>query len=532
MPIAGAEDTTGPRLLSARARDSESVVASFDEAVSEAGAVVARVTGDDGDLPIAEVFIGQPLPTQVVVRTGSMDLDTSYSLFLDGLQDIAGNPLAGGATAGFTSPAAFAPFTPLVDEDPPAVVEAVATSPTEITVRFSERLAAATVALEDFTLTHAAAGTAPALLSARTESGGRNVILTTEDQQRQEPYLLAVSGVEDTAGNAIDPVSLPVAGFGEFDPPEILWAKAVTPTRVAVKWAEPIQAGSAEQLLNYTINELQVTDVRFGASEEMRGAAFNTVWAPLAADLVILSVTPMTNNASYTVNATGVLDLSGNESSTSASFTGVSQARTVDVVLTYLVSDTATVVGVGAGGSPGTPSRALSPSDFDAQREGLFVLGTALNETGSMHIDDHPFTAALTGFPEEGAPLDGQEPELVDDGSGADAAAGDRLYTVRIDDVPLGSTLSWKAFASFTTAFGSANPEVPGAAFADATPGPSVFSDGQEYPGNDNAVYLVADHDGDGQIVIEALFGDEITFKRKTGFPAFHMVVDVARRRD
>jgi len=67
---------------------------------------------------------------------------------------------------------------------------------------------------------------------------------------------------------------------------------------------------------------------------------------------------------------------------------------------------------------------------------------------------------------------------------------------------------------------------------ADATPGPSVFSDGQEYPGNDNAVYLVADVDGDGKVHVENLFGDEITFKRKTGFPAFHMVTDRGRRRE
>jgi hypothetical protein len=41
---------------------------------------------------------------------------------------------------------------------------------------------------------------------------------------------------------------------------------------------------------------------------------------------------------------------------------------------------------------------------------------------------------------------------------------------------------------------------------------------------------VVADLDGDGKIFIENLFGDEITFKRKTGFPAFHFAVDRARR--
>jgi hypothetical protein len=188
------------------------------------------------------------------------------------------------------------------------------------------------------------------------------------------------------------------------------------------------------------------------------------------------------------------------------------------------------VVGVGAGGSAGVPARALSPSSFDQQREGMFVLGTALNDSGSAPIDSHPFTTALGGFPLEGSPLDGVEPELHDDGQNGDATANDNIYTVLIPDVPLGSTLSWKAFASFTTTFAAANPGFPGAAFADAARGPSVFGDGQEYPGNDNAVLLISDSDGDGRIRIENLFGDEITFKRKTGFPAFHWAIDRARR--
>jgi hypothetical protein len=533
MFVAGQEDTQGPRLLSTRARDSESVVASFDEAVEAIGVgVLARVTSEGDELPVVEVFVGEPLPNQVVVRTGSMELDRSYTLFLSGLRDLAGNDVGPGVTGGFTSPGAFSPFTPLVDDAPPTVQEVTATGPTEITVRFSERVAADSVVLEGFTLSHATGGAAPVLLSVRTGGGGRNAVLTTGEQERQEPYRLAISGVRDVTGNTMDPVTLAVAGFGEFDPPEILWARAVTPTRLAVKWNEPVTAGTAGATQNYLINGLAITAARFGASDELRNAAFNGAWAPLSTDLVILSVAAMTGGGNYTVTATGVRDLSGNESSSQASFTGVSSAPVVDVVLTYLVSDTAQVVGVGPGGAPGTPGRALSPADLDAQREGIFAIGTAITENGQQPVGDHPFTSALAGFPPEGSPLDGPEPELADDGSRGDAVAGDRVHTIVIPNVPLGSTLAWKAFASFTTAFGTANPSYPGAAFADAIPGPSVFADGQEYPGNDNAVYLVADLDGDGRIHIDNLFGDEITFKRKTGFPAFHLAVDRARRRE
>jgi hypothetical protein len=534
MFLAGDDDTRAPALLGVRARDSESVVASFDEAISAVDAgVVVRVTGDGGELSIVEVFVGQPLPNQVVVRTGTMELDAAYSLLVGGVRDAAGNDVGAGVTGGFTSPASLVPFSPLVDEQAPTVLEVVASSPTEVTVRFSERVATGTVALDDFALSHTGAGTAPALVSVRTSGAGQRVILTTEEQERQAPYELAVSGIEDVVGNVMDPVTLAVAGFGEFDPPEVEWARAITPNRVAVKFNEPVTPGTAGVAGSYSLNGLDVTAAQSGASDDLRAAAFNTIWAPLAADLVILSTTQQTGGTSYTVTVDGVEDLSGNASSGAmATFTGVAQAPTVDVLLTYLVSDTAAVEGVGPGGSPGTPNRSLSPGDFDSQREGLFVVGTALTESGADPLTDHAFTLALGGYPPDGAPMVGEELQATDDGTGGDVAAGDRVYSVLVPDVPLGSTLSWKGFASFTTDFAAANPQFPGASFADAPLGPGAFSDGQEFPGNDNAVYLVADIDGDGKVVIENLFGDEITFKRKTGFAAFHMAVDVARRRE
>lgn len=533
MVLAGQDDDDPPRLLGARARDSESVLVSFDEAVLAAPqGLVVRVTSDDGELTVVETFVGQPLPNQVVVRTAQMGLDTSYSLLIGGVKDARGNELIAPVTAGFTSPAQVVPFTPLVDEDPPTVVEVTPTSPTTIEVLFSERVADTTVVASAFTLSHASGGAAPAIASVRSGGGGLRAILTTSEQERQAPYRLHIEGVEDIAGNALVAVTLDVAGFGEFDPPTIAWARAVTPTRVAVKWNEPVTKDSASTPSSYAIDGLSVTAVRFGASDDLYGAAFNPTWAPLSSDIVILSTSQMQAGASYQLSATGVQDLSGNPSDASASFSGVSQAPTVDVVLTYLASDTAGVVGVGPGGSPASPARALSGATLDQQREGIFVLGTALTESGAEPLIDHAFTAALGGFPDDGAPLDGPEPQLKDDGTGGDEVSGDRIHTLVIPNVPLGSTLSWKAFASFTVEFGQANPQVPGAALADATPGPSLFSDGQEYPGNDNAVYLVADLDGDGKIVIENLFGDEITFKRKTGFPAFHFAVDRARRRE
>jgi hypothetical protein len=223
--------------------------------------------------------------------------------------------------------------------------------------------------------------------------------------------------------------------------------------------------------------------------------------------------------------------VSGNASSTNADFMGVTTAPTVTVELRYLISATAQVVGVGPGGSAAVPARALTGTRLATEREGVFALGTALTETGATAVSNHPFTGALNGFPPEGSPLEGVEPRLQDDGASGDGAAGDGVFGLRITGVPLGSVVSWKSFASYSVAYRTASMD-PLAAFADAAAGPFSFSDGQEFPGNDNAAWIVADEDGNGTVVLDNLYGDEITFKRKTGFRPFAWVTDAWRRQE
>jgi hypothetical protein len=95
------------------------------------------------------------------------------------------------------------------------------------------------------------------------------------------------------------------------------------------------------------------------------------------------------------------------------------------------------------------------------------------------------------------------------------------VYTLAVRDVPLGTTLEWKAFAPYTVAWKNAHPQDAAAAFADATPGPSAFSDGQEYPGNENGARVIADLDGDGAVRVRTLFGDETGYKKLSRSPAF-----------
>ena len=157
------------------------------------------------------------------------------------------------------------------------------------------------------------------------------------------------------------------------------------------------------------------------------------------------------------------------------------------------------------------------------------MLGNTVSVDGLTKGDPKdPVNVQLGTFPAEESPLTGIDPQLKDDGQGADAKAGDNVYTIRIKGVPLGTSIIYKAFAPYTVACKS-TPTCTGyaqAAFADATPGPAAFSDGQEFPGNENAVRILGDRDGDGVVRIDNLFGDETTYKKFTNKAPFVWVVD------
>jgi hypothetical protein len=535
MPVVGVTDSSGPLPIAAEARDSESVLLSFDKAISTRAAdLEVSITDEAGaPLPSTVLVVGIPRPTQAVLKTGPMGLGRGYTVLVSRSADTAGHATTEPKTVAYAAPGAYTPFTPVVDSDPPVVNTVVVDGPTSLTVKFSERVAATAAEVARYTIELRAGGAGPAVTAARLVDAGRAVRLTTAQQGFREAYTLVVTNIDDqaTPPNRLLEQRVSFEGFGDSDAPTLLWAKPMGPDRVVLKFSEPVGGSSASTASNYLLTGGVAVRAALGSgSDSVRVCAFNTDWAPFRRDLVVLSTDPMQAGTDYTVTATGVLDISGNASSTTATFTAVGTRPQVTVLLRYLVSQTSPVLGAGQGGAAAVPARAISPQTLASQREGLFLLGTALTEDGATPVQDSPVTRTLSGFPAEGSPLDGAEPAGRDDGQGGDETAGDNIFTVRVDNVPLGTVISYKAFASYSVAYRDAHPEDPLAAFADATPGPFVFSDGQEFPGNDNAAWILADEDGDGKVVLDNLFGDEVTFKRKTGFRPFAWVTDAWRR--
>ncbi|MCC6748307.1 MAG: hypothetical protein IT371_11655 [Deltaproteobacteria bacterium] len=527
-PTRLAKDLAPPKLQNLRVRDSESLLLSFDERlVVDPSALALRARHARSGQPLSVKLekagtIGDALlPHQLLLRTGRMENGVAYTLSFGSQADVFGNVQRVPQEQSFVAPSGFVPFTPLADTQAPRVIGVLPRSPTSLLVQFDEKIApAAGGSTASFAIV-ADGGAAPQIQQASLQGGGTSVLLTTGLQAQQAAYTLVVTNVSDLAAppNVLLEQRVAFKGFGDSTPPKVVYAVALSQTEVAVAFDEQLSPLTAGVAGSYRLPGLAVVQADFAGDPGRKAAAFDGARASFPDRLVVLQVSKMTAGQSYTVTPAGVTDLSNNPCQGSATFKGVDRAPTVDVVLSYKVSGSDTVMGA-------IPARAIGLAALAAQREGVFIQGSTVSTDGLTKGQSDAVSTQLGGFPPEGAPLAGSEPQLLDNGQNGDAKAGDGVYSLRIRGVPLGASLQWKAFAPFTVSYKAANPGDAQAAFADATPGPSVFSDGQEFPGNENALRILGDVNGDGVVRIQCLFGDETTYKKFTNKPPFVWVAD------
>lgn len=524
-------DVYAPKLLDARARDSFSVLLSFDEAIMapRSSLSVSLARADDGvELPGAVLETNEIRPHQAVFTLAATTCEAAmlpgvaYTVRYRGATDPRGFADRRERTQTLLAPETCVALTPIADRTPPAIVSVTPTDLVELVVRFDERIDPATAVNPASYLIQSTGGQPLAVERAEVQPDRSSVLLTTAAQQILETYTLTVNNISDAAdpANVLESSSVMFTGFGERTPPVVVRARAIDRDKVLVRFDEPLEPSSALSAANYAIEGLTITAVAFSGDPGRRALAFNPALAPRVREAVLLSVSPMVAGTNYTVAVNGVRDLSGNTGTANAPFVGVSEPPRVDVILEYEISDTKVVAG-------SVPSRAISLAELSESREGVFVLGArATADNAPAAGTEGPVNDALGGFGVEGQPLDLIEPRLADNGAAPDRVAGDGIFALQITGVPLGTTIIWKAFAPYSTAYRDANPSDAFAAFADVLPGPSVFSDGQEYPGNENGVLVLDDGSGDGVVRVRALFGDEITYKKHTGSGAYIWVFD------
>jgi hypothetical protein len=519
-------DYAPPKLLDARARDSFSMLLSFDKAIADPSTSltvsVARADNQYG-VPVSVLGPMDIKPHQAVVRVMSDGCDVglgsgiAYSVSYAGETDLDGHADAKTRTQTLVAPDGCVPFTPLVDRSPPRIASVLATDLTEITVRFNKRIDPATVSSTAAYSVRGHTGAPLNISSAAVQPDRASVVLETDPQQILEPYTLTATGIADATDppNVLTSTSVSFVGFGDRIPPNVIRARAVSETEVIVRFDKALEPVTAADASKYTVGGLSVIGATFAGDPARRMLAFNPTLAPRLRDAVLLTTSTMAAGMSYMLKVAGVHDLSGNSAMSAVSFAGVSAPPMVDVVLEYVISDTVKVAGT-------VPARAISMADLTNSREGVFTLG-ARTQPDNTPVPGMvgPVNDALGGFGMEGQPISGLARPLHDDGVAPDRVAGDGIFTILIPQVPLGTTMIWKAFASYTVAYKDANPDDPFAAFADPLPGPSVFADGQEYPGNEDGAILYDEGAMSGTVRIQCLFGDEVTYKKNTGQPAF-----------
>ncbi|MBW2730868.1 MAG: hypothetical protein JRH20_00660 [Deltaproteobacteria bacterium] len=514
-------DLKVPRLVDINVFSSYSLILTFDErlgADSSDFVFFANDAASGEPLGLSVDRVGtlgdsELLPHQIWLKVDEMPLSRTYTLSYNTIADVSENVQSRQLTQSFTSPSTLVP-----DEDtrPPSVVGAQPRSPTSLLVKFDEEVERASATnVANYVI--AGEGTAPQVTAAELQPGSTEVLLTTTAQTIEADYTLTVGNVLDAATppNTLTEQVVPFKGFGDTSTPKVIFAQALSPTSVALGFDEPLWPETAAAAGSYAIRGVSVTTADFGAAPIRRAAAFNSTSTTFSQDVVVLTTSAMSAGERYTITPSGVTDLSGNACENSIEVVAVAKAPKVDVLISYLVSDTEKVGGR-------IPSRAINAATLAAKREGLFILGATVSVDGTQKSDiSEPVTAQLGGFPPAGQPLDGIEPQLSDDGQHGDLAAGDHVFSILIRDVPLGTSLQWKTFASHRV--GSDDPL---AIVADPQLGPSIYSDGQEYPGNENAVRILGDPDGDGLVQVRCLFGDEITYKKFTDAPPFVWVTD------
>ncbi len=523
-------DTQPPQLMQLKVFSSYSLILSFDERLASEVSTFsfsAKNAASGEVLPLRIKRVGtigdaELLPSQIWLKTDkdqAMGLGETYTLSYSAIADAAGNAQKSAIKANWTAPTTLVP-----DEDtkPPAVLAVLPKSPTRLLVQFDEAVDPQSGAkAENYSVAAKGGGAALTITGATLAAGGSAVALTTSSQTKLADYTLTIKNVADTATppNTLTTQTVDFKGFGDDQPPKVLYAAAISNTEVVVAFDEPLSPLTVVPG-SFSVAGLTVTAAAFSGAKKNKDGAFSPTLTTFSENIVVLTTSAMSAGKAYSVAPSGVTDLTGNACTQSRSFNGVDKAATVDVVLSYRISGAEKVGGL-------IPARAISPADLSAQREGVFILGgTGTADGGKTGDPTDDVSKQMGTFPPEGQPTAGLAKQLADDGQNGDVTAGDDIYSIRIADVPLGSYLLWKAFASYTVAFKNQNPNNLSAAFADAPPGPSVFADGQEFPGNENGVRILGDADGDGVVRVECLFGDEITYKKFTNVPVFVWAVD------
>lgn len=280
-------DTTAPDVLRAEAVSGTEVLVTFSEPMAPSAGDAARYAIPGLTVSAAEL---NAQGTQARLHTSAQQR-VGYTVSVTGVSDVAGNAL-NTTSAGFTGIDATAPF----------LVSAVAVSPSEVRLTFSEPMAADALVAANYEIAGLSVTSATAL------GDGSQVLLGTAPQADAD-YTVRVVDVHDVAGNLLD-AARAAAGFRGLESdtvaPDVTRAVALSGGAVLVSFSEPMGAEIGDAA-RYSVPGLTVTAA-----------------TPNGRRTEVTLSTSAQQRIGYTVTVNGVRDLAGNApSTTSAGFTGI-----------------------------------------------------------------------------------------------------------------------------------------------------------------------------------------------------------------
>ncbi len=294
-----APDTDPPVPVSIEVEDDIHLALGFDEAVFEPDATdpasyrIYRTDGIPDTIPVNLVLL-EDSEDRVWMVLGGLLGEAPYTLEVDGVRDVTGNPSAPGPGIAFTG----------VDTSPPELLQGFyMPAINSIALIFSEVLDEASAAdISNYSVVCHECTVTPLPYVAFFQADGMTVHLRLYGQVVPDvTYEVWVEGIADDSGNVM--AGTEIVSFTAADcPPYVSEISLVTDMALDIVWSKDLEQTSAEDISNYTFS-------RNGPPAE----PMNLISAGLNGGRTVrLDFSPaIEQEEAYTLLISGVMDTSG-----------------------------------------------------------------------------------------------------------------------------------------------------------------------------------------------------------------------------
>ncbi|MCU0638775.1 MAG: Ig-like domain-containing protein [Candidatus Krumholzibacteria bacterium] len=295
-------DDNPPDLAGAAALDDSTAIAIFSERISaisaENPAAYTIIPGPaEGKTPVISAELSSSGDTVVLGLGAMLAQNTTYSLTVSGMTDIAGNPID------FAGPVQFM----AIDRTPPHVTAAEAIDQLTASVVFNE---AVTTGSAENPLNYSIyrADAPESLLAvqwAEAEGPAEVTLHLANPLEFFVEYFINISGIMDTAGLAIEPPgeTLPLM-LEDWSHPSLVSASAPDDSTISLVFSEEMDTTTTGDETAYSVFRTGDASDTIHVTDASPGADLFSVVLSLAS--------PMQIGVYYTVKAAGVTDPAGN----------------------------------------------------------------------------------------------------------------------------------------------------------------------------------------------------------------------------